>query len=69
MKKRILSFMTILILCLGLAVPAFAEETEGFANEYPRVIDNAELLSADQYAAEGRCDGCHNRYTGWTDGI
>ena len=48
MKKRILSFMTILILCLGLAVPAFAEETEGFANEYPRVIDNAELLSADE---------------------
>lgn len=39
MKKRILSFMTILILCLGLAVPAFAEETEGFANEYPRVIE------------------------------
>ncbi|MFR7667892.1 MAG: hypothetical protein ACLU00_05020 [Mediterraneibacter faecis] len=51
MKKRILSFMTILILCLGLAVPAFAEETEGFANEYPRVIDNAELLSTD----EGSC--------------
>ena len=48
MKKRILSFMTILILCLGLAVPAFAEETEGFANEYPRVIDNAELLSTDE---------------------
>ena len=48
MKKRILSFMTILILCLGLAVPAFADETEGFANEYPRVIDNAELLSADE---------------------
>ena len=48
MKKRILSFMTLLILCLGLAVPAFAEETEGFANEYPRVIDNAELLSADE---------------------
>lgn len=48
MKKRILSFMTILILCLGLAVPDFAEETEGFANEYPRVIDNAELLSADE---------------------
>ena len=40
--------MTILILCLGLAVPAFAEETEGFANEYPRVIDNAELLSTDE---------------------
>ena len=37
-----------LILCLGLAVPAFAEKTEGFANEYPRVIDNAELLSADE---------------------
>ena len=48
MKKRILSFMTILILCLGLAVPAFAEETEGFANEDPRVIDNAELLSTDE---------------------
>ena len=48
MKKRILSFMTILILCLGFAVPAFAEETEGFANEYPRVIDNAELLFADE---------------------
>ena len=48
MKKRILSFMTILILCLGLAVPAFAEKTEGFANEYPRVIDNAELLSTDE---------------------
>ena len=48
MKKKILSFMTLLILCLGLAVPAFAEETEGFANEYPRVIDNAELLSADE---------------------
>ena len=28
MKKRILSFMTILILCLGLAVPDFAEETD-----------------------------------------
>ena len=28
--------------------PPLAEETEGFANEYPRVIDNAELLSADE---------------------
>lgn len=40
MKKKILSFMTILILCLGLAVPAFAEKTEEFANEYHRVIED-----------------------------
>mgnify|MGYP003104591570 CR=1 FL=1 len=31
--------MTILILCLGLAVPAFAEETEGFANENQSLIE------------------------------
>ena len=51
MKKRIISFVTILMLCLGLAVPAFAEETEGFVSEYSRVLDQAELLSEDEEAS------------------
>nr|WP_294680737.1 TPM domain-containing protein [uncultured Anaerotignum sp.] len=50
MKKKILGVLFSLILCLCAAVPAFAE-TEGFASEYLRVQDLAELLTEDQEAA------------------
>lgn len=49
MKKRIASILLLLVLCLSMVVPAFAEN--GFADEYYRVIDMADLLTDDQEQA------------------
>ena len=45
MKKKILAILLALVFCLGMSVPAFAAQTDGFANEYERVQDLAGLLS------------------------
>lgn len=51
MKKKIITMLLILILCLGMTMPAFATETEGFADEYYRVIDMADLLTDSEEAS------------------
>ena len=45
MKKKMISFLLILILCLGMTIPAYAEDSEGFADEYYRVQDLADLMT------------------------
>ena len=45
MKKKMISFLLILILCLGMTIPAYAEDSEGFADEYYRVNDLADLMT------------------------
>ena len=49
MKKKITAFLLALALCLGAALPAFA--ADGFADEYYRVNDLADLLSDNEEAA------------------
>ncbi len=51
MKKKVLALLFSLVLCLCIAVPAFAAQTDGFANEYERVQDLADLLSDSEEAA------------------
>lgn len=50
MKKKILVIMISFVLCLCTAVTVFAED-DGFANEYERVQDLAELLSDSEETA------------------
>lgn len=45
MKKRILTAIFTIVLCLIFSVPAFAADTDGFASEDARVIDDAGLLT------------------------
>ena len=40
-----ISFLLILILCLGMTIPAYAEDSESFADEYYRVNDLADLMT------------------------
>ena len=49
MKKKVLTLLFSLVLCLCIATPAFAQ-TDGFASEYERVQDLAELLSDNEEA-------------------
>lgn len=51
MKKKISMLLFSLVICLCTAVPAFAAQTDGFASEYARVQDLAELLSDSEEAA------------------
>lgn len=44
MKKNVCILFMLLILCFGMAFPAFAD-TEGFADKYYRVMDMADLLT------------------------
>ena len=48
MKKRLAALLLLLALCLGLAVPAFG--AEGFADEYYRLYDQADVLSDQEEA-------------------
>lgn len=48
MKKKILTLLFSLILCLCIVTPAFAAQTDGFASEYERVQDLAGLLSGNE---------------------
>lgn len=45
MKKKIFALLFIVVLCFSAALPVFAIESDGFANEYLRVIDQANLLT------------------------
>ena len=51
MKKKIRLILFALVLCFCMTVPAFAAQTDGFANEYERVQDLAKLLSEREEAA------------------
>lgn len=51
MKKKISVFLFVIALCLSTALPAFAAETDGFADEYYRVVDMADLLTDSEEAA------------------
>ncbi len=48
MKKRLAACLLLLALCLGLAVPAWG--AEGFADEYYRLYDQADVLSDQEEA-------------------
>lgn len=72
MTKKMLSFMSSVILALAIAVPAFAAETsyaeQSRASEYGYVIDDADLLTikewtslsdqAEKIASTYPCDVC-----------
>ena len=45
MKKKMISLLLILALCLGMTISVSAGDTGGFANEYCRVQDQAELMT------------------------
>lgn len=45
MKKKISVILFAIVICLGTVLPAFAGETDGFADEYYRVVDMANLLT------------------------
>lgn len=51
MKKKILMLLLSLVLCLCAAASAFAAQTDGFASDYERVQDLAELLSDSEETA------------------
>ena len=51
MKKKLFVILLLPVLCLCMAVPASAAETDGFADEYYRVIDMADLLTEGERAA------------------
>ncbi len=46
MKKKLFAILFVMILCLSTALPVFA--TEGFADEYYRVIDMADILTDNE---------------------
>ena len=50
MKKKIISLLLILALCLGMTFSVSAEDTEGFANDYCRVQDMAGLMTDSEEA-------------------
>ena len=50
MKKKVMTLLFSLVLCLCIATPAFAQ-TDGFASEYERVQDLAGLLSDNEEAS------------------
>ena len=51
MKKKILLILLSLVIGLCVSVPAFAAQTDGFASEYERVQDLADLLSDSEEVA------------------
>ena len=48
MKKKILTLLFSLLLCLCIVTPTFAAQTDGFASKYERVQDLAGLLSGNE---------------------
>lgn len=51
MKKKISVILFVIVLCLSTALPVFATETDGFADEYYRVVDMADLLTDSEETA------------------
>ena len=72
MKKKIISLLLVLALCLGMTFSVSAEDAEGFANDYCRVQDMAGLmtdseeakLNDTEYPTENGCCRCDNKYAG-----
>ena len=50
MKKKMISLLLILAMCLGMTISVSAGDTGGFANEYCRVQDQAELMTYSEKA-------------------
>lgn len=48
MKKKMIAFLSVIVLCISMVFPVAAAETDGFADEYYRVNDLAGLLSEDE---------------------
>lgn len=52
MKKRMTTMLMLLVLCLSMAVPVFAadgtEDTDGFADAYYRLQDQASVLTEEE---------------------
>ena len=51
MKKKMIAFLSVIVLCISMVFPVAAAETDGFADEYYRVNDLAGLLSEDERTA------------------
>lgn len=51
MKKKIFVFLFVLVLCLSMTLPVLATGSDGFADEYYRVVDMAELLTDSERVA------------------
>lgn len=51
MIKKIWKFLIVLVLCICFTVPAFANDTSGFAGDKDRVVDDADLLSDSEETA------------------
>ena len=51
MIKKIWTFLLVLVLCICVTVPAFANDTSGFAGDKDRVVDDADLLSDSEEKA------------------
>lgn len=51
MKKKISVILFVIVLCLNTALPVFAGKTNGFADEYYRVVDMADLLTDSEETA------------------
>lgn len=51
MNKKTAILLFAFILCLNMVFPAFAAETDGFADEYDRVIDMGDVLTDNEEAA------------------
>lgn len=50
MKKKLSVILFAVVLCLSLALPAFAAESDGFVDQYYRVLDMADLLTDSEEA-------------------
>lgn len=51
MKKKLSVFLFAIALCLSTVFPVFAAETDGFADQYYRVMDIADLLTDSEETA------------------
>ncbi len=51
MKKKISVLLLSLVICFSLSIPVFAGDADGFASEYERVQDMADLLTDSEESA------------------
>ena len=59
MKKKILTLLFSLILCLCIVTPAFAAQTDGFASEYAVSYTHLEKRKTDgEFFTEKDCPSC-----------
>ncbi|MGI6096041.1 MAG: TPM domain-containing protein [Lachnospiraceae bacterium] len=48
MKKKVLSIAALLLFCMNFSLTVFAADDSGFAGEYERLMDRADILSDDE---------------------